>query len=141
MLSLPVSVRIYVAREAADLRKAFDGLCALTRDVLRLDPFTGHVFVFFNRRRDRIKLLLWERNGFWLLYKRLERGTFEVLADATGCGDAHIEIDARRLRLLLDGLDTKRSRFRRHFASDVRIADRTRRDGSDQRSAARSASG
>lgn len=139
MLSLPVSVRIYVAREPVDLRKAFDGLCALTRDALRLDPFTGHVFVFFNRRRDRIKLLLWERNGFWLLYKRLERGTFEVITNAASRSDAHVEIDARRLRLLLDGLDTKRSRFRRHFASDVRIADR-RRDGSDDQPAARSAS-
>jgi transposase len=118
MLSLPVSVRIYVARGAVDMRKTFDGLCALTRDALRLDPFTGHVFVFFNRRRDRIKLLLWERNGFWLLYKRLERGTFEVLAEAVSGTDRPIEIDARRLRLLLDGIDTKKSRFRRHFASD-----------------------
>ena len=135
MLRLPVSVRIYVAREAVDLRKAFDGLCAITRDAFKLDPFTGHVFVFFNRRRDRIKLLLWERNGFWLLYKRLERGTFEVLTHAASSGEAHIEIDGRRLRLLLDGVDTKSSRFRRHFASDVRIADRARRDGSDDQPA------
>ena len=134
-------MRVYVSREAVDFRKTFDGLCAITRDVLRVDPFTGHVFVFFNRRRDRIKLLLWERNGFWLLYKRLERGTFEVLAEAASCVDAHIEIDARRLRLLLDGIDTKRSRFRRHFASDVRIADRARRDGSDDQPSTRSASG
>lgn len=135
MLSLPVSVRIHVAREAVDLRKAFDGLCAITRDVLQLDPFTGHLFVFFNRRRDRIKLLLWERNGFWLLYKRLERGTFETLSEASTSGDAHVEIDARRLRLLLDGVDTKKASFRRHFASDVRIGDRSRRDGIDKQSA------
>lgn len=141
MLNLPISVRVFVARDAVDLRKAFDGLCALARDAMRLDPFSGHVFVFFNRRRDRIKLLLWERNGFWLLYKRLERGTFEVLADASNAGTTHIEIDARRLRWLLDGIDTKRSTFRRHFVGDVRIGDRTRRDGIDDTTATRAASG
>ncbi|MEZ5964257.1 MAG: IS66 family insertion sequence element accessory protein TnpB [Planctomycetota bacterium] len=129
-----------MAREAVDLRKAFDGLCAITRDVfVQARSIHGPRFVFFNRRRDRIKLLLWERNGFWLLYERLERGTFEVLTKAASSEEAHIEIDGRRLRLLLDGVDTKSSRFRRHFACDVRIADRSRRDGSDDQPATRSA--
>jgi transposase len=130
MLSLPTSVRIFVARKPVDLRKAFDGLCAVTRDTMRLDPFTGHVFVFFNRCRDRIKLLLWERNGFWLFYKRLERGTFAVLNDVVAQDAAHVEIDARQLRLILDGIDMKKLRFRKHFASEVCI-DSQRRDGSD----------
>jgi len=132
MLSLPGSVRIFVARKPVDLRKAFDGLCAITRDALQLDPFTGHVFVFFNRCRDRIKLLLWERNGFWLFYKRLERGTFAVLSDIAERDGAHVEIDARQLRLLLDGVDLKKLRFRKHFAREIRLEDRTRRDGSGE---------
>lgn len=129
MLSLPASVRIYVARKPVDFRKAFDGLCAVARDTLELDPFSGHVFCFFNRRRDRIKLLVWERNGFWLFYRRLERGTFEMLNDIATHDRAHVEIDARQLRLLLDGVDLKRLKFRKHFASDLRLSDRTRRDG------------
>jgi transposase len=75
MLSLPPSVRIFVARGATDQRKSFDGLCALAQDVLRQDQFSGHVFVFFGRRRDRVKLLVWDRSGFWLFAKRLEAGT------------------------------------------------------------------
>lgn len=135
MLSLPSSVRIFVARRPVDLRKAFDGLCAVARDALQLDPFTGHLFVFFNRRRDRIKLLLWERNGFWLFYKRLERGTFEMLSDIAERDCTHVEIDARQLRLVLDGIDMKKLRFRKHFAGEIRLGDRTRRDGSGQQQA------
>ncbi len=76
MLSLPTSVRIYLARGVTDMRKAIDGLAAVTKTVLRHDPLSGHLFVFCNRRRDRIKILYWERSGFWLLHKRLEKGTF-----------------------------------------------------------------
>ena len=71
MLSLPTSVRIYLARGATDMRKSIDGLAAVTKEVLQHDPLSGHLFVFCNRRRDRIKILYWERSGFWLLHKRL----------------------------------------------------------------------
>jgi hypothetical protein len=80
MLTLPASVRIYVAAEAVDLRRGFDGLAAATRSLIRQDPLTGHLFVFLNRRKNRIKLLVWDRTGYLLLYKRLERGTFHDLA-------------------------------------------------------------
>ena len=76
MLSLPTSVRIYLARGATDMRKSIDGLAAVTKQVLEHDPLSGHLFVFCNARRDRIKILYWERTGFWLLHKRLEQGTF-----------------------------------------------------------------
>ena len=76
MLTLPASVRVFVARGAADLRRSFDRLSAQVQEVLRQDPLSGHVFVFFNRQRNRVKMLVWERDGFWLLYKRLEAGTF-----------------------------------------------------------------
>jgi hypothetical protein len=70
MLTLPASVRVFVARGATDLRRSFDRLSAQVQEVMRQDPLSGHVFVFFNRQRNRVKLLVWERDGFWLLYKR-----------------------------------------------------------------------
>jgi transposase len=73
MLSFPGSIRLFLNLAPVDFRKAHDGLCSLVREEFDEDPFTGDVFVFFNKARDRIKLLYWDRNGFWLLYKRLER--------------------------------------------------------------------
>ena len=78
MLSLPSSIRIFVDRDAADFRKAHDGLLAMIRDAFGDDPFDGSLFVFLNRGRDRVKLLQWDRDGFWLHYKRLEQGAFKV---------------------------------------------------------------
>ena len=107
MLTLPASVRVFVARGATDLRRSFDRLSAQVYEVLHQDPLSGHVFCFFNRRRDRVKLLVWERDGFWLLYKRLETGTFAV-ADRD-------EINARELYLLLEGIEvvSQRARYER----------------------------
>ena len=120
MLSLPSSVRVFAARERVDFRKGFDGLCAIVRDHFGDDPLSGHLYIFFNARRDRIKILAWDKNGFWLLYKRLERGTFERVEGAS----AKLEIDRAMLAMLLDGIDTKSSRMRRHFVREVRIASR-----------------
>jgi len=128
MLSIPESVRIFVARAPVDFRRQFDGLAAIARDELGMDPFAGDLFVFFNKRRDRIKLLVFQHTGFWLHYKRLERGTFEMLADVDEA-DECVEVDARWLRLLLDGIDLQRSKFRRHFAHPLRIAGRSRGGG------------
>jgi transposase len=120
MLSLPSSVRVFAARERVDFRKGFDGLCAIVRDQFGDDPLSGHLYLFFNRRGNRIKILVWDKNGFWLFYKRLERGVFERVEG----GGARIEIDRAHLSMLLDGVDTKSSRFFRHFVRDVRIAPR-----------------
>ncbi len=68
MLTLPASVRIYIAAEAVDLRRGFDGLAAATRSVIGAEPMSDHVFVFVNRRRNRVKLLVWDRTGYLLLY-------------------------------------------------------------------------
>ena len=76
MLSLPSAMRIFLAVEPADMRNGFDGLARLVRDVVREDPLSGHLFVFRNRRRDRVKILFWDRDGLALWYKRLEKGTF-----------------------------------------------------------------
>src|SRR5207237_3404610 len=77
MLTLSPAVRIYLATGATDLRRSIDGLSALVREQLALDPLSGHLFLFRNRRGDRLKILAWDRSGFWVLYKRLEQGTFE----------------------------------------------------------------
>lgn len=126
MLSLGPRQRILAAVEAVDFRKGFDGLVGLVRDGFGEDPFAGDLFCFFNRRRDRVKILVWDRNGFWLHYKRLERGTFERV-DGRG---RRVEIDRARMSMLLEGIDTKSSRFRRHFTRDVRISSRDADRGS-----------
>jgi transposase len=120
MLSLPSSVRVFAARERVDFRKGFDGLCAIVRDQFGDDPLSGHLYLFFNARGNRIKILVWDRNGFWLFYKRLERGVFERI----GGRGSRTEIDRARLAMLLDGIDTRNSRFRRYFVREVRIAPR-----------------
>lgn len=110
MLSLPPSVRIFVACGATDLRKSFDTLSVLVREVLCQDPFSGHLFAFFNRRRDRVKLLVWDRSGFWLFYKRLEEGTFNI--PVTG---KSAEISVRDLLLVLEGIELGAIRERRRY--------------------------
>lgn len=115
MLSLPTSVRIYLARGATDMRKSIDGLAAVTKQILEQDPLSGHLFVFCNARRDRIKILYWERTGFWLLHKRLERGTFAWPLPANS--DARqIELPASDLAALLGGLDLGTARRRRWYS-------------------------
>ena len=111
MLTLPASVRIYVAADPVDLRRGFDGLAAATRSLIHQDPLNGHLFVFLNRRRNRIKLLVWDRTGYLLLYKRLERGTFHV-PTRPPVGQRHVEVDAGELGLMLEGLDLRGARHR-----------------------------
>ena len=130
MLSLAASVRVFAARERVDFRKGFDGLHAIVRDLFGDDALSGALYLFFNARRDRVKILVWDRNGFWLLSKRLERGTFQRL-DGTS---AKLEIDRARLTMLLDGVDTKDSKYYRYSVRDVRI---TARDDDAQTRAGR----
>ena len=106
MLTLPAAVRIFVAAEPVDLRRGFDGLAAATRSVIQQDPTNGHVFCFLNRSRNRIKLLIWDRTGYLIVYKRLERGTF-TLATVPAPGSRHVELDAGELALLLEGIDLR----------------------------------
>ena len=112
MLTFGPATRIFVARGATDLRKSFDSLCALVEGVLARDAFSGHVFCFFNRRKDRLKLLVWDRSGFWLFYRRLEQGTFSELDAGAG---ASIEITSRELLLLLEGIDLHAVRQRKRY--------------------------
>ena len=107
MLNLPGSVRIFLAAGPTDMRKGFDGLSALVQQFGQ-DVFSGHLFVFVSRRRDRVKILTWDRGGFILYYKRLEKGRFKLppLTD----GAQTIPLDAGQLTMLLDGVDLSRVR-------------------------------
>lgn len=104
MLSLSPAVKIYVATDPADMRKSVDGLQALVEGVLAQDPTSGHLFLFRNRSGDRIKILAWDQGGFWIHYKRLERGRFQF-PEVTGTSS--VEIDAADLSLLLAGIDLR----------------------------------
>ena len=112
MLSLPPSVRVFIARGATDMRKSFDTLAAVVCDIIDEDPQSGHLFVFVNRRRDRMKILWWDRSGYCLLAKRLEHGQFH-LYDQAGDREARYEMRASELSLLLDGIDLRGARRRR----------------------------
>jgi transposase len=112
MLTVSPAVRIYVATGATDLRRSIDGLSALVRDQLQLDPLSGHLFLFRNRRGDRLKILVWDQSGFWVLYKRLERGTFAWPADDDG---GPVTLRSRELLLLLSGVDLAQTRRRRWY--------------------------
>ena len=111
MLSLPPSVRLFIARGATDMRKSFDTLAALVIDVVDEDPQSGHLFLFINRRRDRLKVLWWDRSGYCLLAKRLEQGQFRIFDRADGTPGAY-EMSASDLALILDGIDLRGSKRR-----------------------------
>lgn len=119
MLSLPPAVRIFVAREPTDLRKSFDTLAALVPTVLAQDAFSGHLFCFFNRRADRVKLLVWDRTGFWLFYKRLEAGRFSIPGAGAG---PRVEWTARELFLVLEGIELGAVRQRRRYGRPASAA-------------------
>jgi transposase len=106
MLTLPPSIRIYVASRPVDMRRGHDGLLAIVRSDWKQDPFSGHLFVFLGRRKDRVKVLLWQRGGFVLYYKRLERGRFRM--PKVSSDGAYAVLDATALSMLLDGIDIGR---------------------------------
>jgi len=111
MLTLPPSVRIFVALGATDMRRGMDSLSTLVRERLGLEPLSGHLFLFRNRRGDRVKILLWDRSGFWVLYKRLERGTFSWPTCEEGTS---VELRTSQLMWLLSGAEITQT-SRRHW--------------------------
>jgi len=109
MMFIPRAVRVYVATAPCNLRKSFEGLSNEVRSVLAKDPLSGHVFVFINRRKNQVKLLLWTRGGFTIVHKRLERGTFTFPARVTANATA-VEVDVHELSMLLEGIDAREVR-------------------------------
>lgn len=111
MLSLTPATRIFLVSGATDMRKSFNGLVAIVENELGSDPLSGHLFVFSNRQRNRLKVLYWDRTGLWVCAKRLEMGTF---AWPTGSEPA-IEMTSAELALIVGGIDLKDTRKRRWY--------------------------
>jgi transposase len=105
VLALPASVRVYLASEPVDMRRGHDGLFEIVKS-WGLDPFSGDLFAFVGKRRDRVKILVWHRGGFVLLYKRLEKGRFRIPQVKPGA--KRVVLDATELAMLLDGIDLSR---------------------------------
>jgi transposase len=114
VLLLSRAVRIYVATAPANLRQSFDGLTNAVRGVLHGDPLSGHVFLFLNRRKTMVKLLVWTRGGFTIVHKRLERGTFSFPQRVTSTA-SRVEIDVHELGMLLEGIDSSQVRRSRRW--------------------------
>lgn len=111
MLTLPPSVRIFIAKQPVDGRKGADGLSVLVRCAFGHDPLDGHIHVFFSRRADRVRILYWDRDGFALWSKRLERGRFRHAFDDGGALRCE-QIEAADLMLILEGLDLRDAKRR-----------------------------
>ena len=105
MIKIPADIKIYLGLEPIHMNKSFDGLAALVQDKLNQNPLSGHLFVFRNRRSDKIKFLFWDRNGFMQVYKRLEKGRFKFPKLTQF---SHLVISPQELELLLDGIDFTR---------------------------------
>ncbi len=105
MFGLSLATKIYIAVEAVDMRKGFDGLFGLVRDQLGLDPLSGHVFLFTNRMRTRLKALVWDGSGLWVCAKRLERGRFHW--PAAPAQERSVTMRPEELAMLLNGLDLR----------------------------------
>jgi transposase len=113
MFLLSPQTKVFVARQFTDMRKSFRGLLALTEAVLREDPTSGHLFVFVNRRRDLLKILHWDGGGYWIWYRRLERGTFQLPAGEEE--QVSIELTPAQLSLILEGIDLTSVRQRLRY--------------------------
>ena len=124
MISLPSSVRVFLHVPPTDLRKGFDALCGLVTTAFGQDPTSGHLFLFVNRCRDRIKILYWDRDGLAIWYKRLETpGTFQVPATATLA--ASFEMTPTQLSLILSGIDLKSARQRKRYQRPTPVAEKS----------------
>jgi len=128
MLGLTSAVRIFVCTTPADMRRSFDGLAGMASELVGEDPLSGHLFLFRNRRRDRLKILYWDTDGLCIWYKRLEQGTFPLPSDrveagasrvssveAEDKGSARWEIQTDELAMLLGGIDLTSVRRQRRY--------------------------
>ena len=111
MLGLPQNAKIYFCSQPVDFRKGFNGLSGIIESHFAMNVLDGHLFLFVNRRGDRIKALWWEPGGLVLWYKRLEQGTFELPRAEEG--QPHVTIDATQLAMLIGGVPLSRARKRR----------------------------
>lgn len=114
MIALPAQVRVFLYRHPTDMRKSFHGLVALTESALQRDPLSGDLFVFINRRGDRMKILYWGQTGFCIWYQQLQQGTYQLPSQPSTQDDA-LEVTRSELSLILDGIDLTSVQRRRRF--------------------------
>lgn len=115
MIALTPQIRVYLYRCPTDMRKSFHGLVALTESALKQDPLSGSLFVFLNRRRDRVKILYWGQSGFCIWYQQLEKGTYQIPSPTTRDGQETLEVTSSQLALILEGIDLTSVRQRPRF--------------------------
>ena len=115
MIALAPQIRVFLYRVPTDMRKSFHGLIALTESALKQDPLSGSLFVFFNRRRDRIKILYWGQTGFCIWYQQLQQGTYQLPTEDALKGQETVEVTRSQLSLILDGIDLASVRQRPRF--------------------------
>ena len=113
MLTFPAGVRLYLASEPTDLRRSFDGLSTTVQSAFGKSPMSGDLFIFLNRRGTQVRILFWDRDGYCVLMKRLERGTFRRVKRVDGA--SHVEIDVGELAMLLEGIDAPVVKRRKRF--------------------------
>ncbi len=124
MIAVPPQIRVFLYRRPTDMRKSFNGLVALTESALKQDPLSGSLFVFVNRRRDRIKILYWGQTGFCIWYQQLQKGTYQLpAADVLEERDT-IEMTRSQLSLILDGIDLSSAVQRMRFQLPRETLDR-----------------
>jgi transposase len=121
MISLAHSIRVFLHAPATDLRKGFDALSGLVTTAFGQDPTSGHLFLFVNRRRDRLKILYWDRDGLAIWYKRLETGSFQV--PAVSHDAVSVEMSPTQLSLILSGIDLRSARQRKRYQRPMPQAD------------------
>jgi len=115
MIALPPQIRVYLYRRPTDMRKSFNGLVALTESAMQQDPLSGSLFVFVNRRRDRVKILYWGETGFCIWYQQLQQGTYQLPDPESLDGEETLEVTRAQLSLILDGIDLSSARQRPRF--------------------------
>lgn len=126
---MPPTVKVYVCVTPVDFRKQHDGLCACVRGVMQLDPMSGYLFVFTNKRRTGLKIVFWDRSGFALFYKKLARGTFKIPRDVNE-GATSVEVEGAELALMLEGIDLNGAARRKRWDPDENLPSmRLPRDG------------
>lgn len=124
MIALPPQIRVFLYRLPTDMRKSFHGLVALTESALMQDPLSGSLFVFLNRRRDRIKILYWGQTGFCIWYQQLQKGTYQLPDEASLEGRQAVEVTRSQLSLILDGIDLSSARQRMRFRPPRELSNR-----------------
>ena len=123
MLSLPSRTKMFLCMNPVDMRKSFDGLFGIVREEFQQDPLNGHLFLFVNKRRDRMKAIFWDDDGFVIWYKRLEAGTWQlpIVAASLTAAATTLELEPHELAMILRGIDLKSARRRTRYEQPVAV--------------------